>query len=81
MTHPTHTKAASTIVPGLVPDTRLTEAYARMVACEAYFWAWPMVNVYNRRLALRFHKVACHRKRVSGRSHCTTNTTSFPRTP
>jgi hypothetical protein len=35
------------------PDTRvkITEAYARMVARQAYFWAWPMVNVYNKRLA------------------------------
>ena len=24
-----------------------------MVAREAYFWAWPMVNIYNRRLAFR----------------------------
>src|SRR5262245_27328276 len=37
-------------VPGPVEGTRITEAYARMVAREAYFWAWPMVNVYNRRL-------------------------------
>jgi len=33
-----------------VPGTRITEPYARMVAREAYFWAWPMMNVYNRRL-------------------------------
>lgn len=35
------------------PDSRVsvTEAYARMVARDAYFWAWPMVNIYNRRLA------------------------------
>ena len=37
--------------PGPVAGTRITEAYARMVAREAYFWAWPLVNVYNRRLA------------------------------
>jgi hypothetical protein len=30
---------------------RITEGYARLVARSAYFWAWPMVNVYNRRLA------------------------------
>jgi len=30
---------------------KITEAYARMVARSAYFWAWPMVNIYNRRLA------------------------------
>jgi hypothetical protein len=22
-----------------------------MVARDAYFWAWPMVNIYNKRLA------------------------------
>jgi hypothetical protein len=35
------------------PDTRvkITEAYARLVARDAYFWAWPLVNMYNRRLA------------------------------
>src|SRR5215831_11011391 len=35
------------------PDTRvkITEAYARHVAKDAYFWAWPMVNIYSRRLA------------------------------
>jgi hypothetical protein len=35
------------------PDTRvkITEEYARLVARDAYFWAWPLVNVYNRRLA------------------------------
>jgi len=35
------------------PDTRvkITEAYAKHVARDVYFWAWPMVNVYSRRLA------------------------------
>lgn len=35
------------------PDTttKITEAYARLVARDAYFWAWPMVNIYNRRVA------------------------------
>lgn len=34
------------------PDThvKITEAYARHVGGDAYFWAWPMVNMYNRRL-------------------------------
>ena len=34
------------------PDTRvkITEEYARQVGRDAYFWAWPMVNMYNRRL-------------------------------
>ncbi len=35
------------------PDTRvkITEEYAKQVGRDAYFWAWPMVNVFNRRLA------------------------------
>ncbi|MGY2905967.1 DUF1254 domain-containing protein [Bradyrhizobium sp. URHC0002] len=34
------------------PDTRvkITEEYAKQVGRDAYFWAWPMVNLYNRRL-------------------------------
>jgi hypothetical protein len=35
------------------PDARvkITEAYAAHVARDSFFWAWPLVNVYNRRLA------------------------------
>ena len=35
------------------PDTsvKITEAYAAHVARDAFFWAWPLVNMYNRRLA------------------------------
>src|SRR5882724_11833535 len=34
------------------PDARvkITEEYVKQVGRDAYFWAWPMVNVYNRRL-------------------------------
>ena len=37
------------------PDARgrITEEYARHVARDVYFWAWPMVNIYNRRLAFK----------------------------
>jgi hypothetical protein len=33
------------------PDVRvkITEAYARHVARDAFFWAWPLVNVFNKR--------------------------------
>jgi hypothetical protein len=33
------------------PDARvkITEAYAAHVARDAFFWAWPLVNVYNKR--------------------------------
>jgi len=40
-------------VPGPLPGTRITEAYARMVARAVYFWTWPMVNVYNRRIGFK----------------------------
>ncbi|MGV1793693.1 DUF1254 domain-containing protein [Rhizobium sp. A37_96] len=35
----------------LAPDTRvkITEAYAAHVARDAFFWAWPMVNIFNKR--------------------------------
>lgn len=35
------------------PDAsvKITEAYAAHVARDAFFWAWPLVNMYNRRLA------------------------------
>ncbi len=50
--------AAVTLSPGWTramppgPDARVkfTEEYARHVARDAYFWAWPLVNMYNRRL-------------------------------
>ncbi len=38
-------------IPGPVPGTRITEAYARLLARDAYLWAWPMANIYNKRLA------------------------------
>lgn len=41
---------ARAMPPG--PDVRvkITEEYAKLVGRDAYFWAWPMVNLYNRRL-------------------------------
>ena len=44
---------AKTVSSALATGTKITEAYARLVARDAYFWAWPMVNVYNRRLAFQ----------------------------
>jgi hypothetical protein len=41
---------ADAMRPGPVPGTKITPAYAAHVARDAYFWAWPMVNLYNRRL-------------------------------
>lgn len=39
--------------PGPDASVKLTEAYVRMVARDTYFWAWPMENIYNRRLAFK----------------------------
>ena len=37
------------------PDHRvkITEAYAKLVARDAYFWAWPLVNIFNPRQAFK----------------------------
>lgn len=35
----------------IVRPMKISEAYARLAASHTYFWAWPMVNIYNRRLA------------------------------
>lgn len=40
---------AAALKPGPVAGTAITEAYARLVAKDAYFWAWPLVNMNNRR--------------------------------
>jgi hypothetical protein len=37
-------------VSGPVAGTRMSEAYARALARVVYVWAWPMINVYNRRI-------------------------------
>ena len=47
----TAANALTRAIPGPAHGSRITEAYARMIAREAYFWAWPMVNIYNKRLA------------------------------
>lgn len=46
--------AASAVkpVPGPLQGGRLTEEYVKQVGHLAYLWAWPMVNVHNRRLIL-----------------------------
>lgn len=43
--------AASDSVKGPDANMKITPEYAALVARDAYFWAWPMVNIYNRRLA------------------------------
>jgi len=41
----------SSTPPGPDARVKITDDYAALVARDAYFWAWPMVNLYNRRLA------------------------------
>jgi hypothetical protein len=41
------------------PRVKITEEYAKHVARDAYFWAWPLMNIYNRRLA--FSRMTEHR--------------------
>ncbi len=42
---------ARALPPGPDARVRITEAYAAHVARDSFFWAWPLVNMYNRRLA------------------------------
>jgi len=34
-------------------SVRYTEAYARMVARDTFFWAWPLANIFNKRQAFK----------------------------
>ncbi|MHC6154631.1 DUF1254 domain-containing protein [Bradyrhizobium elkanii] len=42
---------ARALPPGPDARVKITEAYAAHVARDAFFWAWPLVNMFNRRLA------------------------------
>jgi hypothetical protein len=44
---------AASAVSGPVAGTKVTEPYVRMMAREAYFWGWPMANIFNRRQAFK----------------------------
>jgi hypothetical protein len=44
---------ARALPPGPDTSVKITEPYATMIARDAYFWAWPLVNIYNRRLAFK----------------------------
>src|SRR5512137_1449562 len=46
---------AKAVAPGddSLAGTRMTEAYVRAIGRFAYFWAWPMTNLHNRRAALK----------------------------
>ncbi|WJF90514.1 DUF1254 domain-containing protein [Paraburkholderia bonniea] len=49
----TVTSTPAAAVPGPVAGDIITEDYARLVARSTYFWAWPIVNLYNRLLAMQ----------------------------
>ena len=36
--------------PGPDRRVKITEEYAKHVARDAFFWAWPLINIYNKRL-------------------------------
>jgi hypothetical protein len=44
---------ARALPPGPDTSVKITEAYATMIARDAYFWAWPLVNIFNRRQAFK----------------------------
>lgn len=46
-------RTSDSLPPGPDTNVKITESYARQVARDAYFWAWPMENIYNRRLAFK----------------------------
>jgi hypothetical protein len=43
--------SARALPPGPDARVKITEEYAKGVARDAYFWAWPLVNMRNRRVA------------------------------
>lgn len=44
---------ARALPPGPDTSVKITEAYAALIARDAYFWAWPMVNIFNRRQSFK----------------------------
>jgi len=40
---------ANVLTP-LTAESTVSEAYVRLLARNAYFWGWPMANIYNRRV-------------------------------
>jgi hypothetical protein len=42
---------ADSLPTGPDPRVKITAEYAKLVGKDAYFWAWPLVNIYNRRVA------------------------------
>jgi hypothetical protein len=44
---------ARSLPNGLDHRVKITEAYAKLAAWGAYFWAWPLVNIFNPRQAFK----------------------------
>jgi hypothetical protein len=44
---------AEAMPPGPDTSVKITEAYARLIARDTYFWSWPLLNVYNRRQSVK----------------------------
>lgn len=42
--------AKKAVPPGPVPNTILTDEYVKNIGVFAYLWAWPMVNIHNRKV-------------------------------
>lgn len=49
---------ARAMPPGPDARVKITEEYASHVGKDAYFWGWPMANIFNRRLAFKDVKEA-----------------------
>ena len=52
--------------PGPDRSVKITQAYAKHVARDAFFWAWPLVNVYNKRLGAEKSKELAYAGPVPG---------------
>lgn len=46
------TSKKEVVLTGTYPGTKFSKAYVQSIARFAYVWAWPMVNSFNRRVAL-----------------------------
>jgi hypothetical protein len=47
---PASTTASIEKIPGPVPGTRLNAGYVSQMGRSIYFWAWPMMNIHNRKV-------------------------------
>ena len=40
-------------MPGPAAGMKMTDSYLEMAARDVFFWAWPMTNIYNRRIKFK----------------------------